>query len=169
MSRPFDDSLFFGEITKRQEEIADAYDGTCEWIFGAPSQSNYLPEFPSAMQELQPLSASFLPWLRQGQDSMFWFTGKAGSDKSTLMKHVIGHPQTHKELQTWAGSMQVVLPCLFFYNPGPQLQRSLTGLMRSLMCQITDPRPELISITAGSDNYVNGDVNRPLHSHRPHE
>ncbi|KAM0549435.1 hypothetical protein ACHAPJ_009421 [Fusarium lateritium] len=74
-------------------------------------------------------------WL-QMSSGIYWISGKAGSGKSTLMKHLHGHQRTHDLLNTWAGHSELVLASFFFYALGRSEQKSQSGLLRSLLYQI---------------------------------
>jgi type II secretory ATPase GspE/PulE/Tfp pilus assembly ATPase PilB-like protein len=44
----------------------------------------------------------YLSWLQEGR-GIFHVAGKLGSGKSTLMKFLFNHPETRRQLLTWAG------------------------------------------------------------------
>ncbi|KAH7166528.1 hypothetical protein EDB81DRAFT_853152 [Dactylonectria macrodidyma] len=119
----------FNEIRAREDDIADAYRKTFEWIFYDPKveQNNW---------------SSFIDWL-QSDSSLYWITGKAGSGKSTLMKYIYHDPRTLRLLSTWASDTNLVTAGFFFWNSGTELQMSQLGLMRSLLCQILASKPSL--------------------------
>lgn len=124
------DSLGFATMQNRQEEVAQAYHTTFEWIFEEPKQ------------EVK-LWTNFVEWLRHG-DGIYWVNGKAGSGKSTLMKYIYNDERTSQMLAQWSGSMPVLVATFFFWNSGTQEQRSQIGLIRSLLFQILHHRPALI-------------------------
>lgn len=66
-------SLFYPTIHSRQEQIADSYQDTYEWIF---EESN----------EIEPTRPwyKFKHWLEHGSE-ICWINAKAGSGKSTMM------------------------------------------------------------------------------------
>jgi hypothetical protein len=66
-------SLGYTEMEYRQSSITDTGRSSYGWIFEQSSTG-------------QP-STRYVPWLRE-DDGIFWVTGKAGSGKSTLMKHI---------------------------------------------------------------------------------
>ncbi|KAK5655226.1 hypothetical protein OQA88_5793 [Cercophora sp. LCS_1] len=84
-------------------------------------------------------------WLQSGE-SFFHVSGKPGSGKSTLMKYIVENPMTERHLQAWAGTKKVVLSTYFFWKPGTALQKSLHGLMRSLLYSVLQQLPELIPV-----------------------
>lgn len=63
------ESLFFPEIDSREDQIQDAFDGTCRWIFNSSTE---------------PWS-NFCKWL-ETENGIYWVRGKPGAGKSTLMR-----------------------------------------------------------------------------------
>ena len=124
------ESLCFSEIYSRQECIKDAHAGTFEWIFDRSNEA------------LRPWSP-FVDWLEQGQGT-YWISGKAGSGKSTLMNFVWQDPRTHTALEQWAGEKTLLTPVFYFWAAGSDLQRSITGLLRSLTYQILKLNPHIV-------------------------
>ncbi|KAM0435131.1 hypothetical protein ACHAPT_003221 [Fusarium lateritium] len=88
-------------------------------------------------------SGSFHRWLRGGSD-LFWVSGKPGSGKSTFMKFAAGHKETPECLRQWAGNGELVLAKHFFTIYGTAIQRSLEGLVRSLLHSILEGQPKLM-------------------------
>ncbi|KUJ15134.1 uncharacterized protein LY89DRAFT_587891, partial [Mollisia scopiformis] len=82
-------------------------------------------------------------WLG-AQSEVFWIKGKAGSGKSTLMKFLSNHPETLNHLRAWAGNQQLITARFFFWNSGTALQKSQTGLLRSLLFEILRQCPEVL-------------------------
>ncbi|RSL88327.1 hypothetical protein CEP52_015262 [Fusarium oligoseptatum] len=132
-------SLFFPEINSRKEAIPEAYASTCSWIFrDSETDENgeqlKWPSFPS--------------WLKQGDKNIYWITGKPGSGKSTLMKYIIENPDLRTHLQEYAGDLPCLQAGFFFWNPGSELETSREGLLRTLLHQCLEARPELIPTVA---------------------
>ncbi|KAL6401884.1 hypothetical protein AUP68_14340 [Ilyonectria robusta] len=123
------DCMRFSEIKDREDNIADAYRKTFEWIFHDPEVG-------------QTTWSSFTDWL-QSDSSLYWITGKAGSGKSTLMKYLYRDPRTVRLLSTWASAANLVTAGFFFWNSGTDLQMSQSGLIRSLLCQILASKPSM--------------------------
>lgn len=124
-------SLRFPEIHCREEEIRNAYTETFYWIFD--HTDNYMPQ-----------NLNLVEWLETGSE-IFWVRGKAGSGKSTLMKYLWQHSRTRDHLGTWAEPAELIMPAYFFWTAGSSLQKTLIGLLRSLIYQILQKRPELIA------------------------
>lgn len=68
------ESLAFPVMADREHEIVDAELETFNWVFKEPRS------------EERPWS-NFLEWLQTG-GGLYWMSGKAGSGRSTLMKHL---------------------------------------------------------------------------------
>lgn len=120
-------ALYFREEADRLTEVKQAHKQTFGWIF----------ERVESTSEMH-----FRQWLERG-DRCFWISGKAGSGKSTLMKFIHGDHLLPQLLKTWAGSKQLVMASFFFWYAGRPLQKSYEGMLRSLLHQILDVRPEL--------------------------
>lgn len=90
--------------------------------------------------------ADFSEWLRSGK-GVYWISGKAGSGKSTLMKYIVTHDTTSRNLKLWAGTTRLCKSGFFFWNSGTQLQCSQVGLFRSLLYDILVQYPELVPAT----------------------
>ena len=133
------ESLHYPEINCRIEEINDAHAQTFEWIFGR--NGCYSTQGPN-----------FTEWLERGS-GLFWINGKAGSGKSTLMRHIWQDPRTMSHLQYWAGSYTLIIPCFFFWAAGTPLQRTLIGLLRSLIYQILQFQPSLFNYTIKTSHH----------------
>ncbi|KAL9115631.1 MAG: hypothetical protein Q9187_007214, partial [Circinaria calcarea] len=69
-------------------------------------------------------------------------TGKAGSGKSTLMRYLYDDQRTKNYLRNWANPSKLVIASCFFWNPGTPMQRSLTGLLLSLLYELLSQCPE---------------------------
>ena len=147
--RRFLENLYFPEIHARQEEIADAHKETFHWIFEqAESGSGHWD--------------SFIKWLESGSRT-YWISGKAGSGKSTLVNYVCQHPQTQRCLEIWSAGRTLITPKFFFWNPGSSMQKSIQGLLRSLVYQILVEDPDSITrITNFND--TSRDAFAPVHA-----
>lgn len=168
----FKQSLFFPEMFSRQEEVSKAHKGTCRWIFQSLNREGFdksdtklhhkkddndyevddrhggsVAEDSSAT--LRQTWSNFVDWLEHGKD-VYWLNGQPGSGKSTLMKYISSAFQTdirtQKALTNWTRGSDLVVASYFFWNAGTALQKSLRGLLRSLLFQIADQRQDLMSI-----------------------
>ena len=130
------ESLYFAEILSRQEGIAQAHKKTFEWIFDKAGNQDR-PWY------------HFVDWLEKGHGT-YWISGKAGAGKSTLMSFICQDSRTEVALGVWCGINEVFIPNFFFWNPGTQLQKSLVGLLRSLIYQLVKRFPDLASVVISS-------------------
>jgi len=136
------EDLSYPSMSHRYEAVLEAYPETFEWAFQGSING-------------QVLSNNLSDWLKAGT-GVYWIYGKAGSGKSTLMKHLFEDPRTRQKLQAWAettdsASHSVELPPLcvasfFFWNTGSLEQRSQTGLLRCLLHQVLSKFQNLIPI-----------------------
>jgi hypothetical protein len=86
-------------------------------------------------------------WLEEGS-GIYWINGKAGSGKTTLMKYIVEHATTSQHLSTWAqkSGSEYHMGSFFFWASGTLVQRSLSGLLRSLLFEILDQVPEIAPV-----------------------
>lgn len=69
------ESLAFSAMNSRREMIPNVNQSTFAWVFDGTD-------------------ISFMEWLEaEPQGNVYWIAGKAGSGKSTLMKHLRNDPQ----------------------------------------------------------------------------
>lgn len=134
-------SLRFPTISQREEEICEAHQRTCSWIFETHMSDSFDASSDKTFETRQ--WSNFVEWLLNDGD-VYWINGKAGSGKSTLMKYIYEHPDTMRHLQSWAGNAELRVARYYFWNGGSQDQRSHTGLLRSLLYEILNSRKDLI-------------------------
>ena len=123
------DSLWFPEIHSREERIADAHRKTFEWVFDRSGLG------------VKPWD-DFMQWLEKGQGT-YWIHGKAGSGKSTLMSFLVQDPRTLQALSVWSGTKAVFMPKFFFWISGTVMEKSIEGLLRSLIWQMMSQFPSV--------------------------
>ena len=121
-------ALYFREEAYRRSAVKEAHSRTFSWIFEDSTDS---------------MGSEFVKWLT-ARNGCFWINGKAGSGKSTLMKYVSGHVHTKTLLENWASGRQLVIANFFFWHMGTDIQKSLDGVLRSLLRQVLMKRPHLI-------------------------
>lgn len=143
------ESLYFPEISARQEEVKEAHSKTFRWIFDETGEA------------LRPW-INFTEWLREGQGT-YWLNGKAGSGKSTLMNTVHQDEQTAAALSIWSGNLSLITPAFFFWKAGSEMQKTNVGLLRALLYQIVSAIPsETISLGAVSTLIPHASAQLPL-------
>jgi ankyrin repeat protein len=112
------DSLRFDQIHARQMSIKSAHAKTCRWLLKDPE---------------------YLSWLDMDKVNehygFLWIKGKPGAGKSTLMKFALANSQKLMKDRTVIS---------FFFNArGADLEKSTTGMYRSLLLQLLERLPEL--------------------------
>ncbi|KAF2477692.1 uncharacterized protein BDR25DRAFT_275021, partial [Lindgomyces ingoldianus] len=127
------DSLRFENMRVRHSAIAEAYKQTYEWV----SRPTELPEYDPRKK------INFLDWLRH-ENGIFWITGKPGSGKSTLMRFLEDHDGMSRALEEWTCTTPLVKGSFYFWGPGTEMQKSLQGLLQSLLYSVLTACPELI-------------------------
>ncbi|KAF4826608.1 Vegetative incompatibility protein HET-E-1 [Colletotrichum tropicale] len=125
------DSLYFPQQGDRLYDIKPAHKGTFEWIYSEPRSGATKATW-----------ANFQTWL-QHDSGIYWVSGKAGSGKSTLMKMVSNDERTRHHLLEWSAGSRLLVLSFYFWNPGTPLQKSLEGLLRSIISQALEKFPEL--------------------------
>ncbi|KAF5632040.1 nacht nucleoside triphosphatase [Fusarium sp. NRRL 52700] len=131
-------SLSFKTIHTRHDAICDAHHKTFGWAFRA--QSDEQMNMSSKQRESQ---RKLLSWLENGS-GIFWVSGKPGSGKSTFMKFIADHHRTMEALSRWAHPGRAIISSCYFWNSGPEMQKSLVGLLQTLMCDVFRSCPQLI-------------------------
>ncbi|OAL39468.1 hypothetical protein AYO20_01338 [Fonsecaea nubica] len=130
-------SLAYSDMQTRFEEVPQEHSKTFEWIFEDTTQGSSLDNDDSSRE-------SFVDWLSSGR-GVFHICGKLGSGKSTLMKFLCNHPHTERELQHWAGGRKLIFAKFFFWRGAKSVeQKSVSGLIRSLLYETLRACPELI-------------------------
>ncbi|KAI1878958.1 hypothetical protein JX265_003135 [Neoarthrinium moseri] len=137
-------SLEYRGMKDREHRIADAHEKTFKWVFDDTSSERWF---------------SFKDWL-QSDERLYWVTGKAASGKSTLMRYVSGpgsstgwkhgHPRCREYLDQWAGSRKLIIASFYFWNSGLQVQTTQRGLLMTLLRQILEECPDLLSFASPS-------------------
>ncbi|KAK7706210.1 hypothetical protein SLS57_009749 [Botryosphaeria dothidea] len=126
-------SLHFEGLRHRQDNVASAHKSTLQWL---------LTDFPPKQYSGPP--PELASWLRDGH-GIYWVRGKPGSGKSTLMRFLCENEGTNSLLRDWSQSKKLVIAPYFFWSPGTKLQRSQKGLLQSLLYEVLQRCPELIS------------------------
>jgi len=126
------DSLYFSRIEERRERIPEAHKQTFKWIFGGIKEDGTWWDH-------------FVHWLEDQvvRENVFWVSGKAGSGKSTLMRFLDNNDATKYHLRNWAGTKKLLVASCFFWKSGTSIQKSLSGLLRSLLHQLLSQDQDL--------------------------
>lgn len=126
-------SLYFPRITERQEQIPEAYRKTYRWIL-EPRPGGTLPW------------DSFISWLRDpfSESRIFWVHGKIGAGKTVLLRFLAENLDFKMHMLPWAENAAVLKASYFFWSGGNKLQKSVTGLLRTLLLTIFEQMPEVL-------------------------
>lgn len=152
VAQAIQESLEFESIHYRYSYIAEAHRRTYEWIFTSKARS----------VDGTNRDVGFSTWLEHGS-GLYWITGKpgetlshyfesmksdscSGSGKSTLMKFLDKHPTAYELLRKWSSPHDLMTASFYFWNPGTIMQKSLQGLLQSLLLKILTHCPNLIPI-----------------------
>ncbi|PNP74459.1 hypothetical protein FNYG_12204 [Fusarium nygamai] len=123
MERAILASLDFELRSGRYEAIPEAYSTTYEWAF----------------------DSDLSHWL-QNENGIFWISGKAGSGKSTLMKFIATHFKTQNLLLDWSSQEPITIASHYFWAAGASIQKSRTGLLRTLLYEVFRQCPKYMPI-----------------------
>ena len=140
-------SLFYPDIFSRQEQIENVFDGiesSYDWIFDKPRTREMDTSNQANPHTQAPLWHDFAWWLKSGH-GVYWVNGKAGSGKSTLMNHICCHKRRRELLQEWSSDRRLLTPSFFFWNSGSRQQKTIDGLLRSLIYQMLNECRQLIT------------------------
>jgi hypothetical protein len=128
-------SLRYSDIENRHDTIPEPGHSSYNWIFETQCASS------------RPVT--YMSWLESG-DGLYWVTGKAGSGKSTLIKHICNDDQTAMALGRWANGRKVLTASHYFWYLGSPMEKSYSGLVRSILYKILGDFPDLINLVCPS-------------------
>jgi ankyrin repeat protein len=115
------DSLRFDQLDARQMTIRSAHLKTCKWLLRSSEYINWL----DATKLID-------------HHGFLWIKGKPGTGKSTLMKFAFTNARK---------TMKDKVIISFFFNArGDDIERSTTGMYRSLLLQLLEQLPALQSV-----------------------
>lgn len=123
------------EIGSRWDQILEADSDTCRWVLE--------PVEGEDRTNRQKVRNNFINWLRAGNDVLH-ISGNPGAGKSTLMKFIGGNSRTQEELRAWAGNKKLIFGQFYSWAAGTEAQRTLPGLLKSLLFQALSQHPGLM-------------------------
>lgn len=133
------DSLMFPTMHDRQQAIESPHRQTYEWIFepdmGKGADLDWAP---------------FADWARSSVD-LYWISGRAAAGKSTMMAFLYDHSDTKSLLRNWATPSTLVSAGYFFNAEGSSMQKSRSGLLRTLLyrCLCSDAMAQHLPAVIG--------------------
>lgn len=154
------EALRFERMESRFDDIKEAHAKTFSWLLedSMPSSSTTLPVSMQGIETTVLMGyfkldehfrrneqRSFTSWLSNGK-GIFHISGKPGAGKSTLMKFLAGSDEVRKYLNTWSGEKELVCASFFFWRHGTDFEKSLQGLLRSILYSILDQQPDLTRV-----------------------
>ncbi|RDW89694.1 hypothetical protein BP6252_01726 [Coleophoma cylindrospora] len=136
------DSLYVAEVNLRVHEVEQPFQHTFDWAW-------------------TDRNLTLQAWLQNKNDNC-WIKGKPGSGKSTLMKYLYDESSTYPEAQlAMCGSPSTTARWIrigfFFHNRGSYMQKSLEGLLHSIIHQLLTEERRLAEIV------------QPIFQQRPHK
>ncbi|PQE04625.1 hypothetical protein CJF30_00004429 [Rutstroemia sp. NJR-2017a BBW] len=119
------ESLKFSSMRERENTITESFVETFQWIFSS---------------DLQPWT-NFGEWLKcdAGILPIYWISGKPGSGKSTLMKFIVNDSRTKDLLKPGT-----LLLRHYLWMPGGEMQRSIKGILCTLLYQLLCTEKSLV-------------------------
>ncbi|KID73643.1 Ankyrin repeat and KH domain-containing protein 1 [Metarhizium brunneum] len=112
-------SLRFNSMSFRKHAIEKNHDKTGQWLWNHPSFQEWLD-----------------PALLSRHPGFIWIRGKPGAGKSTLMK--FAWLQTQREYQQACRDRKMIVASFFFNARGETLEKSASGMYRSLLVQLLE-------------------------------
>lgn len=126
-------SLRYPQMQERAHQIETAHEQTYEWVLQSQVKKGHRWD-------------DVVTWLSSNTERrrIYWISGKPGSGKSTLMRFLGERLNVQDHMLPWAQGCSVIRASYFSWSPGNVLQKSLAGLLRSLLLQILERKPNMI-------------------------
>ncbi|KAG6356807.1 hypothetical protein INS49_014681 [Diaporthe citri] len=139
-------SLRYDTMNERFNRIELAHSGTFEWIFRQDPESDEDTDIGSGRGVREDSAgrqgSGYCPdfdipsFVQSDTDNIYWITGKPGSGKSTLMKFMIDDPRMQSLLKQVFPACMSIIASHFIWAAGTSVQKSLRGILSSLLFQI---------------------------------
>jgi hypothetical protein len=131
------ESLKYPQMNDREWQIHAADDSTLGDLFIGEEFKNH------------PQTMSLLTFLEKGS-GLFWIQGKPASGKSTLMKYLLSRSSGADKLWTCSDTREVIFVGHFCWVAGSTSQRSLQGLLQSVLYQVLQADLALVPVACSS-------------------
>jgi ankyrin repeat protein len=122
------DSLAFKQIDTRKLTIKKAHAKTCRWLLDHPQYEAWLDHINMTQHH-----------------GFLWISGKPGAGKSTMMKFA------YSDLKQKAHREHTLTASFFFNARGSLLEKSVSGMYRSLLLQLLQGYPDLQAVLDDPD------------------
>ncbi|CAF3624137.1 unnamed protein product [Fusarium graminearum] len=122
-------SFTYDRMNDRKNTIQQRHHDTFEWVFADNEDAIY---GDNSYTEIE--VPSLASWLEEDDHSLYWVSGKPGSGKSFFMKFIEKDERTTAKLQRWRPQCRIISH--YLWKPGSHDQRSLKGVVCSLLHQI---------------------------------
>jgi len=142
--RSFLEGLYFDDMFARQQSIMPQSHGTYDWVLSGKSPLEAHRWSEHHIEHDIELRGSLFRRL-QDERTVFWVNGKAGSGKSSLMSFIESDKWTEAALKVWARTRKLYTFSFFFWRPGSPLQKSIAGLLRSILYQLSKAIPSVVA------------------------
>ncbi|KAI1139137.1 hypothetical protein F5Y05DRAFT_339637 [Hypoxylon sp. FL0543] len=139
--------LRYQGMEDRFYHVESAHAATFEWLLADSPVANTSqdPSVPKLFNFREQARKDFIQWLQSGR-GIFHISGKPGSGKSTLMKFLCKNNSMRRYLEDWSGGKKLVFAKAFFWRLGNDSQKSLSGLIRTLLYEVLLTAPDLIPV-----------------------
>jgi hypothetical protein len=107
-------------------------------------KSVHFPELESRAAQIFHSYPETYEWVLHDENLGFRSWLETGNGKSTLMKFLSNHPTTEACLQCWAAGKRLSLLKFYFWYLGSTFEKSIEGLLRSLLYQLVTSEPRLM-------------------------
>lgn len=119
------ESLYFPQMDDRRESIQSAHEGTYRWALLSTGAANVRWD-------------NLADWMSDPQPAhrVYWVNAKPGAGKSGLIRFLDEKLKPSQHMRPWADQMRVLRLKYYFWNPGNALQKSLAGVIRTILHQL---------------------------------
>lgn len=135
-------SLKYPGMNERSNQVEHAHAHTFRWLFADANADNSSHSCDEGI-----IWTSFTDWL-QSDLSIYWIMGKPGSGKSTLAKFILSEPRFKIALGKWR--RDAIIASHYFWRPGALLQRSIKGMLCSIIYQLVLTLPKVLEYVSAN-------------------
>jgi hypothetical protein len=154
------EALRFERMQSRFDSIEEAHAETFKWLLEEETPSSLIvptgdveDQWFTSMKDVVEkdiplrleIRKDFTNWLSHG-NGIFHISGKPGAGKSTLMKYLTESSKVKKYMEIWASGKELTFASFFFWRHGTEFQKSIQGLLRSLLRSVLDEHPNFTRI-----------------------